>query len=561
MVDQAKKDEMLAVLIRNNDAFLTFQHVFEVKHAHHMLTAVHAVVWQTVLALYEADEELPDKGMLVTELNQHLQDNELLTENEQREELDRFIDYAFDDAEHGANIAKSPKYRKRATATCKLIMEEWAIWNRREEMTKGGTISIDPIAENEAFTDSLNIIRSISDVNLDVPFPEGWDKVDRPQLYTSGCSVLDDLYGGGWRQPECVLHMAPFGSGKTVLACHAMAELVVHCQTSYTNMLKSWEKRKLKTGKNLKKPKRPVVVLIFTEGAKHDYRVRLLAHMAQVPWKKLATMTGMEKLSKKGPGKGEDCEYEFKEFKEEIEKGESFHHEQERVRRAVKMFNKFMVMIDCTDSLDSTHQIGKGGIPEIANVVRMHFNRHKDTKPVGFWLDHISALVDRLAETLTDDQKLHLIIKRVPRQVVDRLCKPFKAPVALLHQLSGDANSRKMSARFHHSDAQGSKSVAEYVDFCTISGPVDKNQRTQLSVTKHRREPARDNKLVYINGEFQRIEDITAFANMDASGQTIVITGEDGAYTLNAQGDQIVTPTNKPTKHPGLVGGNVSLEE
>ena len=30
--------------------------------------------------------------------------------------------------------------------------------------------------------------------------------------------------------------------------------------------------------------RRPVVVLIFTEGEKQDYRLRLLSNLAQVPW-------------------------------------------------------------------------------------------------------------------------------------------------------------------------------------------------------------------------------------------------------------------------------------
>jgi hypothetical protein len=522
-LDAVKLDEMMAIVIQNEEAYDAVSEILTIKHARR-ISEGHALVWKKVRAYRKTHGELPAKGSLVADLNNALGENPDALTDDEKQEVDDFIQYAYDVAEHGKDITKSRAHVRVATETCRQFLEEETIHDLREMVIRDGSLPTDLPGVLQQKQAELDIIGSLTNGELEKPFPLGWDTREHIRLFTTGCSSLNDLTGGGWRGGEVILFMGPYGSCKTTMVVDSCANLI-----SYA----AQEVIEGRTQKRGDKPMTPVVVLMFTEGEKQDYRLRLLANLAKIPWQRLLRMHDLNELCKipKKVGCTEETKYELAKFAQhKANKGKGFFPEYERVQIAIDLCNKYLVLLDCTNSEDNPHPIGSGGIDELANVVAGHFRKNKNTYPLAFWLDHASALVDRMAEAggETIDKIMHLILKRIPRQCKDRLAKKWKAPVGIIHQLSGEANSRSIMAELSHSDAAGSKQIGEYVDFAIITNKPDNEQMARMKCTKHRREPPNPQRVVHVDGAFQRLTDITADYDI-IDGRIVALDGAEAA--------------------------------
>lgn len=527
-LDEEKKREMLAILIRNKTAFELVADQLKPSHLEHMGPS-YVLVWRLVSKFHRRHDEMPGRATLTADLHNEIDANDSLVP-EELTRLDEFLEYAYDDREHGKGVTKATGTHCRiAVATCRQLLEESIADSLSEELVKEGRVPVDVPELLRQHQDKLDAVSAMDAIQVDVPFPDGWDSRKEVQLVTTGVPALDDFTGGGLRGGEMILFMGPYGSCKTTLVCHGVAQQVIAAaELTATDQVKKDKKGR---------PMTPVVVLVFTESDKDEYRVRLMSHLARVKWRRLRQMSKIADLSAaEEAGKKKDTKYELKEFKEEIKNDQPFESEQTRVRNAQTLFNKHLVLIDCTDSDDSPNRIGRGGVPEIANVIRSVFRRRKDCYPIFLWIDHLSALADRVAEAdASIDEKLHLILKRMPRQITDKICKPWNIPAVLIHQFSGQANKRKSVARFHHADAAGSTSIAEYVNFAAVAGPVDENGMCKWECTKHRREPASPLKVVQVQGQFNRLRDMTNRYTVDYAGGRIVSKKEARAVALSAR--------------------------
>lgn len=502
-LDSVKLEEMMAIVIQNKVAYESVVDVLTIRQVKRISQGL-ALLWRQVRNYYKVHNELPAKGSLVADLHNAIgQSPDSLTDDE-KAEVDEFLDYAYDRAEHGKNIAKSSAHVRVAMETCRQYLEEEALHDLRDLAVKDGTVPLDIPSILHRKQAELDVIGALTGGELEQPFPDGWDTREHVKLFTTGNSTLDELMGGGWRGSEVLLFMGPYGSCKTTLTVDSVSALITYASEEYIH-----GRTKQRKGESL----RPVVVLMFTEGEKQDYRLRLLANLAQIPWKRLTRMESLNDLCKeRGVGCTEDTEYENKEFADQkAARGEGFQAEYYRAQRAVGLCNKFLVLLDCTDSEDNKHPVGGGGVPELANIVAAHFRKNQDTYPLAFWLDHASALVDRMAESggADVDKMMHLILKRIPRQCKDKLAKKWKAPIGIIHQLSGEANSRSILAELSHGDSAGSKQIGEYVDFAVVANKPDMEQLCRVKCTKHRREPPSTARIVRVDGSFQRLLDET----------------------------------------------------
>lgn len=502
-LDSTKKDEMLAILIRNSEAYDAVSEILTVEHVR-QVSAGHALLWNVVRNFHEKHNALPSKDNLVAALRNALKANDGLLTDDEKLEVDDFLDYAYDLAEHGEMLEQSKTHVRVAKDTCRQFLEEHAIVDLRDVVLKEDGFALDMPGILERKQAELDVIGTLTEDELEQPFPRGWDTREAVKLFTTGCPTLDDLMDGGWRAGEVILFLGPYGSCKTTLAVHSTANLIKYAAAEFASD---------RTLGPDKQKRRPVVVLIFTEGEKQDYRLRLLSNLAQVPWKTLLRMSSIEELCKKKQVACTDkTKYEAKEFAEQAAAGgEGFLPEYYRVREAIALCNQFLVLLDCTNSEDNQRATGTGGVPEIANLVNAHFREHKDTYPLAFWLDHASALVDRMAEAGgMEVDKMHLMLKRIPRQFKDKVANKWRAPVGILHQLSGEANARSILADLSHADAAGSKQIGEYVDFSFVANKPDGEQMSRIRATKSRRTPPTTQRVVYVDGAFQRLTDRTA---------------------------------------------------
>lgn len=518
-VDAQKREEMMAVLVRNQAAFESVSDLLTVPEVRKFSGSM-AVVWKTTRKFYKKYSELPTRSQLNAALHDYDTNNPDTLSGEDKEDIDDFVEYAFDDKEHGKNLAKSKSACRVAVETCRRLLEEHVARGFQTALTEDGKLPTDLPAHLQATQTKLDLISSLSEVQISVPFPDGWD--DRPDkvMISTGVPALDAFCGGGYMPGEVFLFMAPYGSCKTVTACHGVSQQVLKAAADYADG---------KTRTNAKgEPLKPVVVLIFTESNIDEYRNRILAHLGRVMWTRLGKMRRLSDLcdTKKPGSVTNETEYELAEFASEIKDKLPWENEQERVKNAVAVCNEHLLIIDCTDSEDSPHKIGRGGIVEIANVMRSVFRSRPDIYPYAFWLDHVSGLVDRMADDIKDEAHLRRILTNVPRLAGDKLAKPFKAPVTLFHQLSGEANSRSVVAKFHHADAEGSKSIAKYANFAFVSGPTDAALLCQWECTKHRREPPLKTRIVRVLGLFNRLADETEDYGVEAGRRLIMKKSE-----------------------------------
>lgn len=551
LMADAKKDEMLAILIRNQQAFESVYEVFTVKYVKHINEA-YAALWGAVNYLYEKHGGMPSLASIRAELHDRCKTNPDLLDKEERTQLEEFLEYAFDDREHGKEVATSTVHCQAAVEICRELLNEIITVSTQRDLVKDGMIAKEAFAVMQGKIDALNEANSLTGVTIGVPYPVGWDKRKQCQLFTTGVSVLDDMFGGGWKSPEVVLFLGTFGSCKTTTCCHAAARQVDLAARLYNEDMKKWEKTGRKKGKP--KPKCPRVFVMFTEGSEDDYRIRIMSNMAEVLWKRLSTMGSMDDLSKSTSAGEEEAtngrpgtKYELKEFKDCLSAKNGFRNEYTRVLEASEIANRHLVLIDCTGSEDSPYNLGRGGMIEIAGALRAYFRRNPDCYPLAFYLDHLSALADRMADNNAEvDEKMYLILKRLPRQAADRITKQFKAPIMLFHQFSGESNKKGATRRFHHAEAAGSRSVGEYVDFAVVAGPVDSASHCKVECTKHRREPPKEFAVVTVQGNFNRIKLAKGWT---VSGDNIVRIQD--ADTYNLDGESVPKKQKKKKKASG----------
>ncbi len=520
-LDDEKKREMLAVVVRNQKAFEAVHDLLTVREVRMWANSL-GTLWSIVRQFYKKYSELPDKNLLLTEIGNRLTSNPTLLDQEERDEIDVFVEYAWDEEEHGKNIEKSAKHTKVAITSAKQMLEENIAARLQDGLNEANTMPADVPKMLEAARGEVDRVQSMTDVKIDVPFPDGWDHRVDMHLVQTGIEPLDAFFGGGLVAGEVALFMGPYGSCKTTVACNGTANQL-HMAAQ---LLASGDSRKDKKGN----PMIPVVVLIFTESDKNEYRNRLMSNLALVPWKRLSHMKGIAALDGSDkPGNIPKTKYELKVFKKSIANDHDWKNEQQRVQEAQLLANKHLLILDCTDADENTQKIGSGGMEEIANVLKSIFRTRKDAYPMFIWMDHLSGLIDRMGDLVKDEHALRWELTNSPRIAGDKICKPLKCPIVLMHQFAGAAQNKGVVAKFHHADSEGSKSVGKYPVFCVAAGEVDGNKMCRWECTKHRREPGSAHRIVQVQGQFNRLIDRTDTHGIDVNGRCIMSNKEMGS--------------------------------
>lgn len=505
LLDIRKKQDMLAILIRNPEAFAAVSRALEVKHVRAFSEPL-AVVWSVAVDYYAEFESAPKRGMLEAEIQNRVAENPaLVVGDDERGEIDDFVEMMYDDEQHGANLSKSPEHVRWALKACKLFLEEQVIHDAQELLQTSGSVPKDVPNALQRVVQQIGLAQSVSAQPLKKTFEEGWDNEPSIVVRPTGVDPLDIMLDGGPAGGEVILFMAPYGVCKTTLGTIVTDNNAREC-------VKLEQKSDGKI---------PVTILVSTEMPIREFRERILVYGGKIPRHRIRAF--MEKkigwddfCTAPKIGATRETKYEHKFYghkKGEFE--EEFFCERERLRQVIHRANKHILFIDYSSSGGNSSGFGMGGMQELAAVIDAEVRRNPKYKPVNLVIDHIAAMADRMMDSgqyRRDD--LTSLLQNMPRQACDYIGKKYDIPILMFHQLSGAANAKRASgAPLSHGEAAGCKSIGMYCDFSIVCGhptsEPDKLQVAKWELTKHRRTPPKPWLFVGIDGTYHRLTDET----------------------------------------------------
>jgi len=331
----------------------------------------------------------------------------------------------------------------------------------------------------------LNRIDTIEINPIERGIPDVWDY--KPlDIRATGLPFFDRFMNGGHAPNEAYGVLGPFGSGKTTL----MVQLCV--SVAEQELLRSAE-----TGK----PPRAVYFVTYEQSAP-EIRAKAISCAANINSRTTETMRSPEQdFSRRGQYK----EYENAEFFDK--RGENINSdppppgEYERYLDVKHMLREQFRIVDFTGA--KSMRLGQGYVDEIAAYIE---NDHHETgaEAAVIIVDHVWLACWRHQD---DENKLRHYITMFGDEAKRKLSQRFNAPVWLLHQLSGEANTKKVGTLLDHAQAAESRSFGMPLTFCFCLSKKDENTNClRINCSKRRRAGDRQApSILLLDGAFNRM--------------------------------------------------------
>jgi len=507
--------QVLKVLCNNVELFEIFHEQLEVSHFGSLET--YQLIYRILLNFYSEHSELPTSELMWIEVESLLENMPEHFSSEELEELEDFLNQDYDG--HPVDEAMC----KWASSKIKQLIEESVL----RDMASRASSEVLPASLPdmlEGWEEKLTHLESLghAETSTQTYQPE-WDRAAGLNLRSTGLSFLDDFLAGGHCAGEVYGILAPYGTCKTTIAAMLCCNEARNAQATRLALAEAITER---IG---------LSVLVSYEAPKSpELQHRFLMYMGQIQRASLAAMdtTGLECLS---GDETSPLQYEQKRFAQQISDG-MFRTERTRVEEVVSVMNPYSLVLDMTGNDPGFRRAGGGGLKEIAARLKAELaHRSRDSVHEYYIenivIDYVGAMVKRqLAASGEDSTDLRHQITAAPLMAANLLAKPFKCPVWLIHQLSGQANSSfRPGSRLHHTDSAESKSFAENLDFAFVIGNLNDKSQGQISCTKHRRAAGKPSKVIEVDGDFN-----TVFARDDLyiDTTTLVVVDKDIAQTV-----------------------------
>lgn len=486
----------VAIMLQNQSIFdtakqhLTVEHFTELEESYRLL-------YRIILDYSQVNGGLPPYAELTAEIETLLEeDNEVISEDG-RLELEDFLAYAYDAETFTGCPVDSAKSEKFAM---KVVQKLIARKLHRSVSAEATNVSIDELPMfAQMLQQSIEQLKYVNSARkIDMSFNEDWDKHNPKLISTTGLGFLDKYLGGGTAQSEAYGLMAPYGTCKTTLGVMLWCTTATKCYADYLESPEPEEDRKI-----------GLSVLVTYEAAKApEILHRAAMYSAGISRNSLDRM-GLDGLSALSDDPLNPLPYEKIKFADEIKHG-TFVPERQRIQKLIPILNKHTLCFDFSGADEAFPTAGNGGVDEI--IRRLNFQlkaRGEDKYYVkNVIIDYLGIMVDRdtSPKDKTKSKEDHKIYQMAVQEIVNKICKPFKCHAWILHQLSGSANAMLSPTKtLHHTDAKGSKSFAENLDFCFVIGNLNNDAMGQIACTKYRRFRKLPGSVIQVDGEFNTV--------------------------------------------------------
>jgi replicative DNA helicase len=481
-----------AILLRNA---VVFEELKDSLTVDHFPGESHRLVYRVLLDFYKREERLPKYLELGLDIQSLLERYDDLASDETRDDLTEFIEFAFDKSTFRDYKPTSDKATKLALSIASQLMQsklQSSVVNQLQSIS-----DLDKLpACFQAAQQQIDKLISIQYRNERTNFFEpDWDKKSPLILSSTGIGFIDKYLGGGSAPGEVYGFMAPFGTCKTTMAVMLMCAAGQQCFEDFL-MHQDPDKKGI------------AVLVSYEAAASPELQHRALMYAAEVRRQSLVKM-GEKGLSSLGNDPLQPLDYEKKKFAMHIQ-NEVFETEFMRVQKCINWLNDHVLVLDFSGRDPRYPQAGYGGINEIRRRIDQELKlRGKNAYVKNVIVDYLSLMVDQDTTLQKDGSQRfedHKLIASYVKRIGREIGVYFNTHVWLMQQLSGLANSQlSPTKRLTHTDAKGSKSFGENLDFSFVVGALTEDQLGQINCSKHRRHHPMPPSIIKVDGEFNLV--------------------------------------------------------
>jgi len=542
----------VAILIQNE---LVFKHFLANLAVEHFTEESYQLLYRCVLELYREHEALPTEVELQTELAGYFELDEEIISEAAREELEEFLDYAYDPDTFGADSVTSPKMERFAFKAGKLFLQRRQVESTIETLKSCNNLDTLPALFGDFREASEYLATSEYSVKVRKTMPKGWDRKEEAKKHATGIEFLDGFLGSGAVNKETYGLMAPYGTCKTTIAVMLWVNAAKNARREF---LEAEQQRKNSDDPKVRKQKTPKglsVIVSYEAPLSVELQHRAVMFGARIKRNRLEEM-GLQGLDYLSNDPDKPKEYEKKIYQAEIADGQ-FIPERMRVEQFMPAMNGYTACLDMTGSDPEFPSAGHGGINEIVTRINLELrSRGPEYYVKNVIIDYLALMVDQ-DNTIEPGsrQEDHKLYQNRVYQVQKEISTRFKCSTWLLQQLSGQANAKlNPTATLHHTDSKGSKSFAENLHFAFVIGNLNSDSVGRIACTKARRqgkETVSIPQLIQVKGEFNDVVTASQYG-VDARGNIALKADINAASSQDpqaaAQQGSAASPSSTPAE-------------
>ena len=529
----------MAIVLRND---VVFEHFRDKLTVLHFKDESYQLLYRVLLDHSDKHTNLPALSLVEASITEMFEDDPEIISEFGREDLEDFLAYAYD-ADTWVDVEPTSRQMESfAFKAGQRLLQTKHAESALEQVQAAQDDEVFPTILQRLAEQAEYLMHEGSQRGRTSVFDEDWDKKSPLLITTTGIDFFDKYLAGGQAAGEGYGLMAPYGTCKTTLGVMLWCTAARACYEE-TLLEEEWDGRKGMS-----------ILVSYEAPLSPEIQHRAVMYAAQVNRQSLVNM-GKDGLEALANDQDKPLPYEKRLFKSQITDG-VFKPERTRVDETIGWMNEHIHCIDMSGAdKEKFPGAGHGGVEEIVNRVKLEL-RERERDGEGWYvknviIDYVGLMVDRDASLRSDNPvEDHKAYQSAVERVINLISKPFDCPSWVLHQLSGQANASLNPTKvLHHTDAKGSKSFGENLDFCFVIGSLNNDSLGQIACTKHRRAGKNPPSVIKVDGEFGLVTSPTNY-QVDNKGQ---IVDKDSMTTAGLDAETfLASSTNTSTGVPDI---------